>query len=60
MNAALKYNPALIGFANIEKNFAPQQLTIEGKLPKESAGSFYRNGPATHERDDKRYLVDWY
>lgn len=52
---ALAKNPLLIGFANIEHNFAKQQLEIEGKLPAALKGHFYRNGPAKHERGDVRY-----
>ncbi len=52
---ALAKNEKLIGFANVEHNFAPSQLTIEGSLPKDLVGTFYRNGPAKHERANIRY-----
>ncbi len=52
---ALATNPDLIGFANVEDNFAPQTLTIEGKIPSDLNGRFYRNGPGKHERAEQRY-----
>ncbi len=54
-NHALQTEPGLIGFANIEANFAPSKLKLEGKLPHDLKGVFYRNGPAKHERGDIRY-----
>ena len=54
-NQALANDPSLIGFANIETNFARKQLTIEGKVPADLHGVFFRNGPAKHERGDQRY-----
>ncbi len=55
-NLAFKTDPDLIGFANTGQDFLPQQLTIEGKLPQDIQGCFYRNGPAKHERGNMRYL----
>ncbi|GLX79899.1 hypothetical protein tinsulaeT_32390 [Thalassotalea insulae] len=52
---ALADNDKLIAFANVEQNFSPTQLTIEGNLPKDLHGTFYRNGPAKHERANIRY-----
>ncbi|KGJ95707.1 carotenoid oxygenase family protein [Thalassotalea sp. ND16A] len=54
-NRALAENPDLIGFANVEQNFAPQALTIEGSIPSDLNGTFYRNGPGKHERAEQRY-----
>lgn len=54
-NHALENNPELIGFANVEQNFAPQYLSIEGKIPNDLRGTFYRNGPGKHERGEQRY-----
>lgn len=54
-NAALQQEPGLIGLANTEANFAPSKLTLEGKLPTDLSGVFYRNGPGKHERGDIRY-----
>jgi len=54
-NNALSENSDLIGFANVEHNFKPQVLSIEGKIPKDLTGTFYRNGPAKHERGNVRY-----
>ncbi|GAB5379319.1 MAG: carotenoid oxygenase family protein [Aliiglaciecola sp.] len=55
-NEALGDNPNLIGYANVEKDFSLQNLTIEGQVPKDIKGMFFRNGPAKHERDAQRYL----
>ena len=52
---ALGANEQLIGFSNAENNYAPTYLTLEGKLPSELDGVFYRNGPAKHERGELRY-----
>ena len=54
-NQSMVNNPELIGFANIEDNFLPQNLSIEGEIPKDLIGIFYRNGPAKHERGEQRY-----
>jgi len=54
-NQALAQKPSLIGFTNTEKNFDFKTLSIEGKLPNDLLGWFYRNGPAKHERQDIRY-----
>ncbi len=54
-NQALSKNPSLLGFTNIERDFASQTLTVEGKLPNDLVGSFFRNGPAKHERGDIRF-----
>ena len=54
-NNALESNPKLIGFSNVERNFLPKTLTVEGTIPKDLEGIFYRNGPGKHERGDIRY-----
>lgn len=54
-NKSLASNPNLIGFANIEHNFKPQVLSIEGSIPKDLNGIFYRNGPGKSERGEQRY-----
>ncbi|MFD2167893.1 carotenoid oxygenase family protein [Thalassotalea euphylliae] len=54
-NQALAKDPAYIGFANVEGDFAPKKLAIEGKIPTDLKGMFVRNGPAKHERGDQRY-----
>jgi all-trans-8'-apo-beta-carotenal 15,15'-oxygenase len=54
-NRALNQDPNLIGFANIADDFAPQELNIEGTIPSDLNGVFYRNGPAKHERNEQRY-----
>lgn len=52
---ALKDNPSLLGLKNTANNFDHQQLTLEGKLPKDLTGVFYRNGPAKYEQGNQRY-----
>ena len=54
-NQSLQENPELIGFSDIEGNFKPEVLKLEGALPQDLVGTFYRNGPGKHERDDQRY-----
>ncbi|MBB1321156.1 carotenoid oxygenase family protein [Shewanella sp. SR43-8] len=54
-NDALAVHPELIGFANVERNFEPQTLSLEGRIPADLHGVFYRNGPAKHERGAIRY-----
>ncbi|MDE3270827.1 carotenoid oxygenase family protein [Pseudoalteromonas sp. G4] len=49
-------NPNLIGFEGVTHNLHLQQLTIEGALPHDFRGAFYRNGPAVHQRNNQRYL----
>ena len=55
-NQALEQNPHLIGFSSVEDDFKPKKMRLEGELPNDLKGAFYRNGPAKHERGDKRYL----
>lgn len=52
---ALEKTPALIGLQSAQGNFTSQPLTIEGCLPADINGVFYRNGPANFERGDQRY-----
>lgn len=49
-------NPNLIGFEGLENDLPLQQLTLEGNLPSDFRGAFYRNGPAVHQRGEQRYL----
>ena len=54
-NKSLASNPKLIGFANIDHNFKPQVLSLEGSIPRDLKGTFYRNGPGKTERGEFRY-----
>ena len=55
-HAALGKNPWLLGYRSVEKPIYTQtSLPIEGQLPPELKGVFYRNGPAQHEHGDLRY-----
>ena len=49
-------NPNLIGFEGVTHDLPLQQLTIEGALPSDFRGAFYRNGPAVHQRNNQCYL----
>ncbi len=55
-NKALQHDARLIGFADMRQEHSSQPLILEGKLPTDIQGDFYRNGPAGHERSDMRYL----
>ncbi|MDO6428867.1 carotenoid oxygenase family protein [Thalassotalea sp. 1_MG-2023] len=52
---ALLNNPNLIGFQGTHQEFSKTRLTIEGTIPKNIKGSFYRNGAALFERGQQRY-----
>ena len=52
---ALEANPALLGWRSVETDQLQCTARIEGRLPGELQGSFYRNGPAVHERFGLRY-----
>lgn len=49
-------NPNLIGFEGVTHDLPLQKLTVEGALPRDFRGAFYRNGPAVHQRNNQRYL----
>ena len=52
---ALTQNPKLIGYTGVKHDLNADQLTSEGRLPKDISGKLYRNGPARLERGDMRY-----
>lgn len=53
--ATQNYNWKL-GWASVEQDsFMPLEMHIQGDLPAQLTGSFYRNGPAKHERNTQRY-----
>ncbi|MGD9539141.1 MAG: carotenoid oxygenase family protein [Alphaproteobacteria bacterium] len=55
-DTALKTDPHLLGWqgVTVEALDAPSPV-LEGAWPAELAGTFYRNGPAQHERGGARY-----
>ena len=54
--AALVKNPWLLGYRNVKKHrYVETTLPVEGNLPPDLIGTFYRNGPAQHEQGDMRY-----
>ena len=52
---ALEDNPALLGWRSVQSDRLACTARIEGRLPEELRGMFYRNGPAVHERFGLRY-----
>jgi all-trans-8'-apo-beta-carotenal 15,15'-oxygenase len=53
--AAAANNPYLTPYRGAASDLYCEALTIEGKLPQELRGRFYRNGPAKFERGNERY-----
>jgi all-trans-8'-apo-beta-carotenal 15,15'-oxygenase len=53
--AAAARDPRLTPYRSIAADLNSEALTIEGKLPAELRGRFYRNGPAIFERGNERY-----
>lgn len=54
-NAALRRNPALLGYVSAPPRLDCASLAIEGRWPSALNGTFYRNGPARHEVGGRRY-----
>ena len=52
---SLEYNPALLGWRSVQSDRLAYTARIEGRLPEALLGTFYRNGPAVHERFGLRY-----
>ena len=53
---ALAGNPRLLGWQGVEESqLASASLPVSGTLPPDLIGTFYRNGPARHERSGHRY-----
>ena len=52
---ALDANPMLLGWRGVRTNRLECTARIEGRLPEALRGTFYRNGPAVHERFGVRY-----
>ena len=52
---ALQTNPMLLGWRSVHADRLECEARIEGHLPPELQGIFYRNGPAVHERFGVRY-----
>ena len=52
---ALEANPALLGWKGVDVDRLVCTARIEGRLPPDLQGTFYRNGPAVHERFGVRY-----
>ena len=52
---ALEANPELLGWRGVHADRLECTARIEGRLPAGLQGTFYRNGPAVHERFGLRY-----
>ena len=52
---ALEADPVLLGWRGVDADRLRCTARIEGRLPDELRGTFYRNGPAVHERFGVRY-----
>ena len=52
---AFEKNPVLLGWRGVGADRFACTARIEGRLPAELRGTFYRNGPAVHERFGMRY-----
>jgi all-trans-8'-apo-beta-carotenal 15,15'-oxygenase len=53
--AAVARDPRLTPFRGTAIDLNCEALSVEGKLPAELRGRFYRNGPANFERGNERY-----
>jgi len=53
--ARLASNPALLGWKGAASDRLADTARIKGRLPPDLRGTFYRNGPAVHERFGFRY-----
>jgi all-trans-8'-apo-beta-carotenal 15,15'-oxygenase len=53
--AAAANNPYLTPYRGAASDLYCEALAIEGKLPAELRGRFYRNGPSNFERGNERY-----
>ena len=52
---ALETNPMLLGWRSVHADQLRCEARIEGRLPAELQGTFYRNGPAVFQRFGVRY-----
>ena len=52
---ALEANPVLLGWRSVATDWLECTARVEGHLPEELQGTFFRNGPAVHERFGLRY-----
>ena len=55
-NDALASDPRLLGWKGLTaKHLSSTNPKVKGTLPADLVGTFYRNGPARHERGEQRY-----
>jgi all-trans-8'-apo-beta-carotenal 15,15'-oxygenase len=51
--------PWTLGYESVETPLLSSQTDWEGRFPMELTGTFFRNGPARHERSGQRYAHRW-
>lgn len=57
---ASRDRPWTAGYASCNEDVLPvQQMALDGSIPDGIRGTFYRNGPARHERGGERYGHRW-
>ncbi len=54
-NRALRDDPQWLGWRSVGADRIESRVRVEGQLPEELRGAFYRNGPAVHDRFGLRY-----
>jgi carotenoid cleavage dioxygenase len=47
--------PWTLGYVGLQADVAPMPLALQGRIPAELTGAFYRNGPARHMLGGQRY-----
>lgn len=57
--AAGASRPWTIGYRSLDSDRVEGEAQVTGRLPSELRGTFYRNGPARHERGGQRYGHRW-
>jgi len=58
--AAARAKPWTPAYASVNEDMlCSGLLSVEGSLPRDLRGTFYRNGPARHERGQARYAHKW-
>jgi all-trans-8'-apo-beta-carotenal 15,15'-oxygenase len=57
--ASRRDRPWTLGYESVETPLLSSRAGWEGRFPPEMTGSFFRNGPARHERGGQRYAHRW-
>jgi all-trans-8'-apo-beta-carotenal 15,15'-oxygenase len=56
---AASAKPWTVGYETLDHDLTETSLPVVGTLPPGVRGTFFRNGPATHERGGQRYAHRW-